>query len=94
MKREEVYRTQYHSEHQFMGSVDTYIEFYNTKCPHSTLNHKTPMGSNCSMSKGESVQADLGKWFKIRYFSFFNYQACDFHLCDKMGVPHMRREKA
>ena len=52
------------------------------------------MGSNCSMSKGESVQADLGKWFKIRYFSFFNYQACDFHLCDKMGVPHMRREKA
>ena len=44
MKREEVYRTQYHSEHQFMGSVDTYIEFYNTKCPHSTLNHKTPDG--------------------------------------------------
>ena len=44
MKREEVYRTQYHSEHQFMGSVDTYIEFYNTKCPHSTLNYKTPDG--------------------------------------------------
>lgn len=26
MKREEIYRTQYHSERQFMGSVDTYIE--------------------------------------------------------------------
>ena len=42
MKREEVYRTQYCSEHQFMRSVDTYIEFYNTKRPHSTLNYKTP----------------------------------------------------
>ena len=44
MKREEIYRTQYHSEHQFMGSVDSYIEFYNMKRPHSTLNHKTPDG--------------------------------------------------
>ena len=42
MKREEVYRTQYHSERQFMRSVDIYIEFYNTKRPHSTLNYKTP----------------------------------------------------
>ena len=44
MKREEVYRTQYCSEHQFMRSIDTYIEFYNTKRPHSTLNYKTPDG--------------------------------------------------
>ena len=44
MKREEVYRTQYCSEHQFMRSVDTYIDFYNTKRPHSTLNYKTPDG--------------------------------------------------
>ena len=44
MKREEIYRTQYHSERQFMESVDTYIEFYNTKRPHSTLNYKTPDG--------------------------------------------------
>ena len=44
MKRQEIYRTQYHSERQFMRSVDTYIEFYNTKRPHSTLNYKTPDG--------------------------------------------------
>ena len=44
MKREEIYRTQYHSERQFMESVDTYIDFYNTKRPHSTLNYKTPDG--------------------------------------------------
>ena len=42
MKREEIYRTQYCSERQFMQSVDTYIEFYNTKRPHSTLNYRTP----------------------------------------------------
>ena len=42
MKREEIYRTQYKSEQQFMKSVDTYIEFHNTRRPHSTLNYKTP----------------------------------------------------
>ena len=42
IKREEIYRTQYKSERQFIESVDTYIEFYNTKRPHSTLNYKTP----------------------------------------------------
>lgn len=42
MKREEIYRTQYKSEQQFITSVDNYIEFYNTQRPHSTLNYKTP----------------------------------------------------
>ena len=42
MKREEIYRTQYKSDQQFMKSVDTYIEFYNTRRPHSTLRYKTP----------------------------------------------------
>ena len=42
MKREEIYRTQYKSEQQFAESVESYIEFYNTQRPHSTLNYKTP----------------------------------------------------
>ena len=42
MKREEIYRTHYTSERQFMKSIDTYIGFYNTQRPHSTLNYKTP----------------------------------------------------
>lgn len=42
MKREEIYRTQYKSEQQFIESVDAYIKFYNTQRPHSTLNYKTP----------------------------------------------------
>lgn len=42
MKREEIYRTQYKSEQQFVKSVDNYIKFYNTQRPHSTLNYKTP----------------------------------------------------
>ena len=42
MKREEIYRTQYKSEQQFIKSVTSYIEFYNTQRPHSTLNYKTP----------------------------------------------------
>ena len=42
MKREEIYRTQYKSERQFRESIDQYIDFYNTKRPHSTLAYKTP----------------------------------------------------
>ena len=42
MKREEIYRTSYVSERQFKESVDDYIEFYNSKRPHITLNLKTP----------------------------------------------------
>lgn len=42
MKREEIYRTQYGSERQFVKSVDDYVEFYNIQRPHSTLNYKTP----------------------------------------------------
>lgn len=42
MKREEIYRTQYGSERQFVKSVDDYVEFYNIQRPHSTFNYKTP----------------------------------------------------
>ena len=42
MKKEELYRTIYKSERQFCESVDSYILFYNTERPHSTLNYKTP----------------------------------------------------
>lgn len=42
MKREEIYRTQYKSERQFMESIDDYVKFYNDRRPHRTLNYKTP----------------------------------------------------
>ncbi len=42
MKKEELYRTIYKSVRQFCESVDSYIHFYNSERPHSTLNYKTP----------------------------------------------------
>ena len=42
MKREELYRREYRSETAFRQGATQYIEFYNTKRPHSALNHKTP----------------------------------------------------
>ena len=42
MKREELYRREYTSEHAFREGVAKYIDFYNNKRPHSTMNHKTP----------------------------------------------------
>lgn len=42
MKRESLYRREYSSEAAFRQGVFEYIEFYNTKRPHSSLQHKTP----------------------------------------------------
>ena len=42
MKREELYRREYTSEYAFREGVAKYIDFYNNKRPHSTMNHKTP----------------------------------------------------
>lgn len=43
IKREKLYRTKYRSEADFRNSVDKYITFYNTKCPHKKLKYKIPL---------------------------------------------------
>ena len=42
MKRESLYRREYSSEANFRQDVFQYIDFYNTKRPHSSLKQKTP----------------------------------------------------
>lgn len=42
MKKEELYRTNYHSIGELKKRVEVYIEFYNNERPHATLNYKTP----------------------------------------------------
>ncbi|MCI9544591.1 MAG: hypothetical protein HFE93_10435 [Acutalibacter muris] len=42
MKWEEIYRTQYKSERQFIESIDAYMKFCNTQRPRSTLHCQTP----------------------------------------------------
>lgn len=42
LKREELYRRNYHSVIEFKDCVQKYIQFYNTERPHSTLRYKTP----------------------------------------------------
>ena len=41
MKKEELYRANYHSVNEFEQRVEDYINFYNTKRPHATLDCKT-----------------------------------------------------
>lgn len=41
-KKEEFYRSAYRSEAELRKKVDEYIDFYNQKRPHTTLNLKTP----------------------------------------------------
>jgi transposase InsO family protein/transposase-like protein len=43
MKREALYRREYPSEAAFRQGVSEYIEFYNTKRPHRSQQHKTPV---------------------------------------------------
>ncbi len=42
MKKEELYRTNYHSVGEFKERIKKYIEFYNIERPHATLAYKTP----------------------------------------------------
>lgn len=41
-KREEIYRNDYKNYDELKQSVSNYMEFYNGKRPHKTLNYKTP----------------------------------------------------
>lgn len=43
LKREELYRRNYKSEHEFKESLNNYIVFYNEKRPHSKNHYKTPL---------------------------------------------------
>lgn len=42
LKKEELYRRAYKSEVELKNGIKDYIQFYNSKRPHSTLNYKTP----------------------------------------------------
>jgi transposase InsO family protein/tetrahydromethanopterin S-methyltransferase subunit G len=42
MKKEELYRTNFHSVGEFKQRIKKYIEFYNMERPHATLAYKTP----------------------------------------------------
>ena len=42
LKREELYRSNYHSVEEFKESVKKYMDFYNMERPHSTLGYKSP----------------------------------------------------
>lgn len=41
-KKEKLYRRDYASESEFRKGIDSYIEFYNVRCPHRTLKNRTP----------------------------------------------------
>lgn len=66
MKREEVYRTPYKSEHQFVESIDTYIKFYNAqrgRTSHSVTKRLTNLKSFTLRGKGRQDNLDRGqKW--------------------------------
>ena len=95
MKREEVYRTQYCSEHQFMRSIDTYIEFYNTKRPHSTLNYKTPDGFRIApCAKERAYRLIWAKGSKLGIFRFSTTKLASFIFGDMdYRVVHEERER-
>ena len=50
LKREELYRTKYRSEKEFIHAIGNYIEFYNCKRPHKANKYKTPMEKEAEFS--------------------------------------------
>ena len=55
LKREELYRTKFHSEKEFLKSIEDYIVFYNTKRPHSFVKNKTPQQAEKEFFSKHSV---------------------------------------
>ena len=52
MKREELYRRNYHSVEEFKTCVGKYIEFYNNERPHRTIGYRTPNAYEAMLSNG------------------------------------------
>ena len=57
LKREELYRSKYHSERELRKAIDDYMLFYNEKRPHAKLKYKTPNQVELEFAEktGESV---------------------------------------
>jgi putative transposase len=56
MKKEELYRTNYHSLSEFKERVERYIDFYNNERPHVTLDYKAPNTHERLFYDKQSVQ--------------------------------------
>ena len=54
LKREELYRLEYHSVQEMKERLEKYIKFYNTERPHTTLGNRTPEAWECLFSEGIS----------------------------------------
>jgi len=56
MKREELYRTHYHSLNDLKERIDRFINRYNNERPHVTLNYKTPNAHESLFFSNQSKQ--------------------------------------
>ena len=61
LKKEELYRKEYHSEYEFRKSIKSYLDFYNNDRPHSTLNHKTPTTYESTINERKALAKRLDK---------------------------------
>ena len=64
MKREKLYRKKYRTENELYQSIYEYMEFYNSRHPHSKIQYKTSEQKereyNMVFGTTESEQIDLG----------------------------------
>lgn len=56
MKKEELYRANYHSYAEFKHRVDGYINFHNNERPHATLAYKTPNAHEALFYDGRKLK--------------------------------------
>lgn len=56
MKKEELYRTNYHSGAEFKRRIQDYINFHNNERPHATLAYKTPSTHEAAFYEHQTKQ--------------------------------------
>ena len=59
MKREELYRTNYSSQRELRNGIKKYIEFYNSKRPHSVLRNRTPNRAEAEYANNHGISVDI-----------------------------------
>lgn len=61
LKREELYRTRYHTEGEFRAAVDKYMTFYNEQRPHAKNTYKTPLKKELDFFNAQAISEPNSK---------------------------------
>lgn len=74
-KAEELYRTRYHSEKEFLNAISSYMDFYNSDRPHKNNQYLSPDGKEKQYAEQSGVKIDVQMDYPAKSPSY-RYSSC------------------